>query len=114
MLNCVVALCADGQTSSGKTYTMAGVINLAVADLFSRLRADAERDFSFQMSYIEIYNEIITDLLNTKTGANLQVREDVEVGRLIRALARMASQSQPLEPHLIVCVVSRRACSLAA
>ncbi|CAM9997146.1 unnamed protein product, partial [Phaeothamnion confervicola] len=70
---------AYGQTGSGKTHTMQGtrsepgVIRLAVEECFARLAtADADRDYLFRMSYLEIYNEQINDLL-CPAGTNLRI-----------------------------------------
>ena len=70
---------AYGQTSSGKTFTMTGtrsspgVIPQATHEVFSHVKSYPEREFFFRLSYIEIYNEVVIDLLDpTKTG--LQIR----------------------------------------
>jgi len=66
---------AYGQTGSGKTFTMqgdgkigsgkTGIIQLVTSDLFRlMLKGDAaKRDFGVKVSYFEIYNEKIRDLL---------------------------------------------------
>ena len=73
-----------GQTSSGKTHTMfgahpsssrgdVGVVDLAIRHIFMRLEdmsrggASAAR-FRVAMSFVEVYNEKITDLLSVDTG----------------------------------------------
>ncbi|XP_010498629.1 PREDICTED: kinesin-like protein KIN-7C, mitochondrial isoform X2 [Camelina sativa] len=72
---------AYGVTSSGKTHTMhgeqrsPGVIPLAVKDVFSIIQETPEREFLLRVSYLEIYNEVINDLLDP-TGQNLRIRED--------------------------------------
>ncbi|CAN8304536.1 unnamed protein product [Cochlearia groenlandica] len=72
---------AYGVTSSGKTHTMhgeqrsPGIIPLAVKDVFSIIQETPEREFLLRVSYLEIYNEVINDLLDP-TGQNLRIRED--------------------------------------
>ena len=58
---------AYGQTSSGKTFTMRGseanpgIIPMAIQQVFDNM--DPERQYLFRVAYMEIYNEIVTDLL---------------------------------------------------
>lgn len=60
---------AYGQTGSGKTYTMSGtrdslgLIPMAITDLFAFIRQNPNREFLLRVSYLEIYNEKIHDLL---------------------------------------------------
>ncbi|GAB2233098.1 hypothetical protein Droror1_Dr00002313 [Drosera rotundifolia] len=72
---------AYGVTSSGKTHTMhgdqrsPGIIPLAVKDAFSIIQEMPTREFLLRVSYLEIYNEVVNDLLNP-AGQNLRIRED--------------------------------------
>ncbi|BFI24691.1 centromeric protein E [Marchantia polymorpha subsp. ruderalis] len=74
---------AYGVTSSGKTHTMhgdqksPGIIPLAVKDVFSIIQETPGREFLLRVSYLEIYNEVINDLLDP-AGQNLRVREDAQ------------------------------------
>ncbi|XP_023387150.1 centromere-associated protein E isoform X6 [Pteropus vampyrus] len=74
---------AYGQTASGKTYTMMGsddylgVIPRAIHDIFQKIKKFPDREFLLRVSYMEIYNETITDLLcNTQKMKPLIIRED--------------------------------------
>ncbi|WOH04683.1 hypothetical protein DCAR_0624095 [Daucus carota subsp. sativus] len=97
---------AYGQTGSGKTYTMLGDIDeLGVKPsphrgmtprifefLFARIRAEEEsrRDerlaYSCKCSFLEIYNEQITDLLDP-SSTNLLLREDTKTGVYVENLS---------------------------
>uniref|UniRef100_F6HE33 Kinesin motor domain-containing protein n=1 Tax=Vitis vinifera TaxID=29760 RepID=F6HE33_VITVI len=96
---------AYGQTGSGKTYTMMGEIYEMDRELnedcgitprifeylFTRIRAEEEnrRDeklkYSCKCSFLEIYNEQITDLLEP-SSTNLQLREDMKKGVYVENL----------------------------
>ncbi|KAK8770437.1 hypothetical protein V5799_013098, partial [Amblyomma americanum] len=73
---------AFGQTSSGKTHTMMGttsqpgLIPLAINAIFNIIENVPEREYLIRISYIEIYNENIMDLLDTTCGKNLQIRDN--------------------------------------
>ncbi|GMT19230.1 hypothetical protein PFISCL1PPCAC_10527 [Pristionchus fissidentatus] len=76
---------AYGQTSSGKTHTMEGVfgdpqlqgiIPRIVQDVFNHIFSmDENLEFTLKVSYYEIYNEKIRDLLDV-TKTNLSIHED--------------------------------------
>lgn len=64
---------AYGSTGSGKTYTMTGdakhtgIITFAVQDIFQTIGQDMTRHYGVRISYFEIYNEKIIDLLASRT-----------------------------------------------
>ncbi|KAK9123284.1 hypothetical protein Sjap_012886 [Stephania japonica] len=72
---------AYGQTSSGKTHTMRGsACEPGVIPL-----ADEDREFLLRMSYMEIYNEEINDLLAPE-HRKLQIHESLERGIFVAGL----------------------------
>ncbi|XP_065693755.2 centromere-associated protein E isoform X2 [Patagioenas fasciata] len=75
---------AYGQTASGKTYTMMGneyspgIIPKAIQHVFKIICEIPDREFLLRVSYMEIYNETITDLLcDIRKKKPLGIREDV-------------------------------------
>ncbi|XP_070156906.1 kinesin-related protein 4 [Polyergus mexicanus] len=72
---------AYGQTSSGKTYTMMGtpeelgIIPLAVEYMFDAIANTSGREFLLRVSYLEIYNEKVNDLLSK--SSDLKIHEDI-------------------------------------
>ncbi|KAL9963272.1 hypothetical protein ACROYT_G032456 [Oculina patagonica] len=76
-------LFAYGQTSSGKTHTMMGdqqhegVIPKAVGEIYDYINKHPSREFLIRVSYMEIYNEDIKDLLNP-SKTNLKVHENTQ------------------------------------
>ncbi|KAJ1342115.1 hypothetical protein BSLG_003338 [Batrachochytrium salamandrivorans] len=72
---------AYGQTSSGKTYSMMGyeeqpgIIPQAVDDVFTFISTQSgDKEYLLRVSYMEIYNETIRDLLNPEQ-TNLCIHE---------------------------------------
>ncbi|VFQ74892.1 unnamed protein product [Cuscuta campestris] len=100
---------AYGQTGSGKTYTMMGEIGQMSGNLndhrgitprifeylFARIREEEEKQkserlkFSCKCSFLEIYNEQITDLLEP-SSPNLHLREDSKKGVYVENLTEVS------------------------
>ncbi|KAL4375959.1 hypothetical protein GQ457_02G013860 [Hibiscus cannabinus] len=76
---------AYGQTSSGKTYTMTGVTEYAMADIYDYIQRHKEREFILKFSAMEIYNESVSDLLSVD-GAPLRLLDDPERGAVVDRL----------------------------
>lgn len=90
---------AYGATGAGKTYTMLGtdyepgIMAKALNDLFTEMESKKEEKvFSVTMSYLEIYNEMIRDLLNPSTGF-LDLREDASGNVQVAGINQISTTS---------------------
>lgn len=108
-----VCLFAYGQTGSGKSYSMmgqesaqinavsfdeaTGIIPRFCQEIFTRISANASVKTTVEISYFEIYNEKIHDLLtNVNNGvkrAPLKVREHPVFGPYIVDLSQHCAQN---------------------
>ncbi|XP_010225888.1 PREDICTED: kinesin-like protein KIF16B, partial [Tinamus guttatus] len=95
---------AYGQTGSGKSYTMmgnvgdAGLIPRICEGLFSKISEKAKRNeasFRTEVSYLEIYNERVRDLLRRKSSKtnNLRIREHPKEGPYVEDLSKHLVQN---------------------
>ncbi|XP_066531682.1 kinesin-like protein KIF13B isoform X2 [Hoplias malabaricus] len=93
---------AYGQTGSGKSYTMMGsvdqpgLIPRLCSSLFERTvqQQREEESFTVEVSYMEIYNEKVRDLLDPKGSRQaLRVREHKVLGPYVDGLSRLAVAS---------------------
>ncbi|KAH6926862.1 hypothetical protein HPB50_022631 [Hyalomma asiaticum] len=93
---------AYGQTGSGKSYTMMGtadnkgVIPRLCDSLFERIACCADPNISYkvEVSYMEIYNERVHDLLDPRGGKqHLKVREHNILGPYVDGLSTLAVSS---------------------
>ena len=88
---------AYGQTSSGKTFTIKGteahpgLIPLALEQLFDE--TDPGRAYTFKVSYIEVYNEMVNDLLDP-SKTNLEIRECPRWGTSVPDLTEVEVDSR--------------------
>ena len=112
----VLSVFAYGQTSSGKTFTMQGnrasaknnasrngvdgITHMAARDIFATIAADPQHSYAVRVSFLEIYNEEVRDLLVAADGksgaagaggqrgqqATLAVREDPKAGVFVENL----------------------------
>ncbi|KAI8902942.1 P-loop containing nucleoside triphosphate hydrolase protein [Globomyces pollinis-pini] len=88
---------AYGATGAGKTYTMMGVekhpgiMYLTLNDLFLKI-SKKTGTFKISISYLEIYNEKIRDLLTGKSD-NLELQEDPTRGVVVSGITYMTAKT---------------------
>ncbi len=98
---------AYGMTGTGKTFSMQGtatspgVIPLAITDIFSYIRETPHREFLLRVSYLEIYNERIHDLLSPPTasgiGPGAPQREEIK----LREDSKRGVYASPLKEEIV-------------
>lgn len=94
---------AYGQTGSGKSYTMMGtpeqpgLIPRTCEDLFQRIESSQSPDVSYniRVSYFEVYNEHVRDLLVPRTDPPnyLRIRESPSEGPYIKDLTEVTARN---------------------
>eukprot|EP00499_Haloplacidia_sp_CaronLabIsolate_P015076 CAMPEP_0196775410 /NCGR_PEP_ID=MMETSP1104-20130614/4010_1 /TAXON_ID=33652 /ORGANISM="Cafeteria sp., Strain Caron Lab Isolate" /LENGTH=612 /DNA_ID=CAMNT_0042145575 /DNA_START=68 /DNA_END=1902 /DNA_ORIENTATION=- len=93
---------AYGQTGTGKTYTMEGfnsaeergIIPRAIEQIFHHIQSNVSPRVRFlvRASYLQIYNEVISDLLRPERS-NLAIREDKKKGVFVEGLSEWVVRS---------------------
>lgn len=85
---------AYGATGAGKTYTMLGsednpgIMMNSISELFDSIDDYSNnRDYKIKISYIEVYNEVLKDLLNNKS--ELELREDPVKGVVVAGVTEI-------------------------
>ena len=98
---------AYGMTGTGKTFSMQGtatspgVIPLAITDIFSYIRETPSREFLLRVSYLEIYNEKIHDLLSTPAPGVLGVGTPVQEEIKLREDSKRGVYASPLKEEIV-------------
>ncbi|PON99903.1 Kinesin-like protein [Trema orientale] len=99
---------AYGQTSSGKTYTMNGITEYTVAEIFDYIHRHEERAFVVKFSAIEIYNEAVRDLLSTD-NTPLRLLDDPDRGTIVEKLTEETLRDwSHLKELLSICETQRQ------
>ncbi|XP_055836022.1 kinesin-like protein KIN-7E isoform X2 [Solanum dulcamara] len=99
---------AYGQTSSGKTYTMSGITEYTLADIYDHICRNEDREFTLKFSAMEIYNEVVRDLL-TPEDTPLRLLDDPERGTVVEKLTEVTLKDwNHLKELLSVCEAQRK------
>lgn len=96
---------AYGQTGTGKTHTMEGfkyngndpqrgIVPRAMEEIFRYIQMQQNQNTTFMVraSYLQIYNEVISDLLKVDR-TSLAIREDKKKGVFVEGLSEWAVRS---------------------
>jgi hypothetical protein len=107
------SIIAYGQTGTGKTHTMEGfqyngmhpdrgMVPRAMEEVFKYIEncPNSNTAFMVRASYLQIYNEVISDLLKTER-VNLTIREDKKKGVFVEGLSEWAVRS-PSEIYSLI------------
>ncbi|EAR88837.1 kinesin motor catalytic domain protein (macronuclear) [Tetrahymena thermophila SB210] len=93
---------AYGQTGTGKTHTIQGrnepinergIIPRAFEHIFHSIKGSPNTQFLVHVSFLELYNEEIQDLLSTK-NKKLELREKAETGVFVKDLTSFLVQNE--------------------
>lgn len=98
---------AYGMTGSGKTYSMKGekedpgIAKLVVDDIFETMREEPGKRRQVYISYLEIYNERLFDLLEPSNSSILKIRDDPQCGTKIVGISTPAVVSKEQLLHFL-------------
>ena len=69
------------------TPEIPGLLPGTIRDVFNGIKNDRENEYKVWVSYLEIYNEIINDLL-VPGSTNLKIKDDPSEGVVVVGLKR--------------------------
>lgn len=102
------SLVAYGQTGAGKTFTTIGLDNdyrfrglipRAISELFTQINEQTDKNFKVKITFVEIYNETIHDLLDREDQPNVTLQEDPIYGVIAKGakLVEVTSEEATLQ-----------------
>ena len=96
---------AYGMTGTGKTFSMngttasPGIIPQSITDIFSYIRETPRREFLLRVSYLEIYNEKIHDLLSVDPSEGIASGPQEEIK--LREDSKRGVYASPLKEEIV-------------
>ncbi|XP_030642735.1 kinesin family member 3Cb [Chanos chanos] len=93
---------AYGQTGTGKTYTMQGlptdtekrgIIPNSFQHIFTHISRSQNQQYLVRVSYLEIYQEEIRDLLCKDNNKKLELKENPETGVYVKDLSSVVTKN---------------------
>ena len=93
---------AYGQTGTGKTFTMEGVLKenelkgiipRSFDMIFNLIKTTFNTNFLIRVSFLEIYNENIRDLLTKNETQKLEVKQNPDTGFYVNGLSTFVVKS---------------------
>ena len=83
-----------GQTSSGKTFTLfgggeiEGCVGHTLQYIYEKVVASEDSEYNIKLSYAELYNEELRDLLSEEANGNLKIFDDPMLGPVIQGITQ--------------------------
>ena len=92
-----------GQTGAGKTFSMTGaqsdykyrgIVPRLLASLYQEVNSRYEHQIKVSISYLELYNETLIDLLDENNRDQLTIQEDHKGYVLVKGLTKRVANNE--------------------